>query len=51
MKASERKILSELLDNHIQAIVNRVVYQIRRVPSGMNFAYKFRMNIFKTGIY
>ena len=32
MKASERKILSELLDNHIQAIVNRVVYQIRRVP-------------------
>lgn len=32
MKSDESNILSELIDKHIQTIVNKVVFQIRRVP-------------------
>lgn len=32
MKFEESKILSQLIDKNIQTIVNKVVYQIRRVP-------------------
>lgn len=32
MKSEESKILSQLIDKYIQTIVNKVVYQIRRVP-------------------
>lgn len=32
MKSDESNILSELIDKHIQTIVNKVVFQIRRLP-------------------
>jgi len=32
MRTDENRILSDLIDAHIQIIVNKVVCQIRRVP-------------------